>query len=1241
MRINRPCRLLFLSLAALLAFAYPSEAQTHHPDYRDGFLYIKIEKARLLELNRATYEEWTSRGNDNLPNHLPELEATLANYSVTEFSAASRLKSERLAPWYKVLFTDVAETEAIMRDLRSLDFVEIVERRALQRMSQLPDDYFPVRWHLPQVRAARAWEVSRGSPEIVVAIVDDAVLTTHDDLAPDIWENPGEIPGNGVDDDQNGYIDDVSGWDVSDRDNDPRPPSRATNWSWTHGTHCAGIASAATDNGRGISSIGFNTKIMPVKAKPSGEDGPFINDGYEGVEYAIAAGADVISMSWGGGGRNAFAQEIMNEANDRGIVLVAAAGNDNSEEAQFPAAYDHVIAVGATNRNDNRAGFSNYGTWVDVMAPGVQITSTVAGSNSSYAGQSGTSMACPLVAGLVSLMRSFNPEMTPEETLDCLTNSCVNIDARHNSSFAGKLGAGRIDAENALLCVEPVVFDYDASVSLIRSPSEFSCSQQIVPSFDLFNAGSTPLRAVQIYYRYNEGETNLLEWQGFIDSAGVQTLDLPLIAASPGLNRLEIWSRNPNGMDDEFPGNDTAFVEFQILPQTLQIPFREDFENGGFTNQNWLVQNSDDDLTWEVADAPNENPGNKAARVNNFEYTSSGMRDGLITPPLDFSNYENIELTFRHAYRRVSADFADSLIILVSTDCGQTFERVFANGGGQGFATGTIIGNRNFVPSGREDWCDNEWQDCFAVDLSDYAGQTVIIKFENYNAYGNNIYIDDINIEGEFVEEAEPEAAFSALRTEICPGGSVSFSNRSINAAGARLNWSFPGGEPATSSDPYPIVVYNEPGTYPVSLTATTDNGSDVLEIQDYIVVREAPSAQFNRENPTLCSGSRILIEATGAVSYLWAPETGLNATAGPTVMASPENTTTYTVTAYDEFGCVGASEITVTVEDEAGNLSISTPKEVFCKGETATLSAPEEVSDVSWRFNGQPLEMENSSVEFLADRTTTVELYGLTASGCYDYETRTLEVIDVALELNSNDVSFCEGRSARLNASGAENYLWTPSDGLNFDDRASVEATPESATTYTVIGSTADCADTAEVVVTPIAFDVSFTASAYRVGLNNGGEVRFEDNLGGTAFRLWNFGDGSTSNQPDPTHRYTEEGEYTVTLQATELPCSGSYDTVIVVVQEVSRQELDNSAFAVYPNPAKTTVKIAALNGNSGPATAELFALDGRMVKKSELSGFESGTVVEISLAGIPAGVYLLNVSQDGATYHHKLVIE
>ncbi|MCB0742584.1 MAG: S8 family serine peptidase, partial [Ignavibacteriae bacterium] len=295
-----------------------------------------------------------------------------------------------------------------------------------------------------------AWKQTRGNSDIIVAVIDTGVDYTHEDLAPNLWRNINEIAENGIDDDNNGYVDDIRGWDFGGlsgtADNNPKE-DRAD-----HGTLVAGLASAVTNNGIGIASIGYKSKLMAVKASQDdirSESGTaLVAYGYDGIIYAADNGAKIINCSWGSNSYSLAAQAVIDYAVSKGALIVAAAGNDNASQGFYPAGFDGVLSVAATDNSDTRAWFSNYGNKIDVCAPGVNVYSTWQDSPF-YHTTSGTSLSSPIAAGLAALVVNQFPNFTPLQIGEQIRVNSDNID-NVNLNFIKQLGYGRINAYKAL-----------------------------------------------------------------------------------------------------------------------------------------------------------------------------------------------------------------------------------------------------------------------------------------------------------------------------------------------------------------------------------------------------------------------------------------------------------------------------------------------------------------------------------------------------------------------------------------------------------------------------------------------------------------------------------------------------------------------------------------------------------------------------------------------------------------------
>lgn len=306
-----------------------------------------------------------------------------------------------------------------------------------------------------QIRADRAWDVTRGSSSVLVAVVDSGLDMAHPDLVGALWTNTREVADNGLDDDGNGFVDDVNGWDFANGDNQPAD-------DLGHGTHVTGILAARIDNGVGIAGIAGGIKILPIKVLDSKNQGSWVNIA-QGIIYAADQGARAINLSLGATSASQTVQDAVRYAQNRGVLVVASSGNNGTEQLFYPAAYDGVVAVGATTVGGEHWVLSNTGDYISVSAPGNTVYSTYwkAGVGSMYQFMSGTSMASPVVSGVAALIWSVNPALTATQV-----KAILEATARD----AGELGrdkiygAGEVDAEKAVLATAATL-PGDATVS--------------------------------------------------------------------------------------------------------------------------------------------------------------------------------------------------------------------------------------------------------------------------------------------------------------------------------------------------------------------------------------------------------------------------------------------------------------------------------------------------------------------------------------------------------------------------------------------------------------------------------------------------------------------------------------------------------------------------------------------------------------------------------------------------------
>jgi subtilisin family serine protease len=396
-----------------------------------------------------------------------------------------------------------ADLERVMADYRENPNVEYVGYNHILRVCApqqvWPDD--PVFydgdefWGIPQwglyndvgtpradIHAPEAWHITTGSTNIIIAIVDTGILFDHPDLENKIWTNSREIPNNGIDDDSNGFIDDVHGWNFVDGTNDP-----TDDYEIYHGSLVSGIAAAESNNGIGIAGIAWQSPIMPLKVLDSSGMGSE-DDAAAAVNYAVRMGAKVINMSLSGEDAPLLHQAV-NDAWAAGCLCVCASGNENSGQPSYPASYERSLAVGATNEYDERctaqdwgSGGSNYGSYLDVCAPGSYIVSTGnflydwGLTYEPYDTQSGTSAAAPFVSGVAALVWAKNPTWTNQQVF---YHICHTADDVNTTGYDIYTGWGRVNAYRAV-SEEIVTVQKPASIKLMTTDAEISLTSKVL-----------------------------------------------------------------------------------------------------------------------------------------------------------------------------------------------------------------------------------------------------------------------------------------------------------------------------------------------------------------------------------------------------------------------------------------------------------------------------------------------------------------------------------------------------------------------------------------------------------------------------------------------------------------------------------------------------------------------------------------------------------------------------------------
>jgi len=428
----------WLSLVSTLLVLFSSESFAQAPDYVPHTVIVKLGANNAA---RGDSEHVLSEDALRKLEGIDELNAIPYQQNAGRGVNGNSI----LAGIYKINL-DVSVNElAFIASLQSYKNLVYAERYPNVQPLLVPNDagISGPQYYLEQIKAYDAWDISQGSEAITIAIIDTGVDLDHEDLVNNLSLNEDEIPDDGIDNDNDGYVDNDRGWDFADDDNVPEADGDQ------HGTLVTGIAAASTNNNMGIAGVGYRTKFLPIKIFATQNN--FSQNSYEGIIYAADQGCEVINLSWGGtSGFSQFAQDVINYAVlEKNAVVVAAAGNTNAKLNFYPASYNNVLSVAFVDANDRKAPNATFSNFIDISGPGIGIFTTY--NNDDYGFESGSSLSAPMVAGAAALLRARFPAYSAIEIMEQLRITADDIyEVAGNEAFRYQFGKGRLNTSKAI-----------------------------------------------------------------------------------------------------------------------------------------------------------------------------------------------------------------------------------------------------------------------------------------------------------------------------------------------------------------------------------------------------------------------------------------------------------------------------------------------------------------------------------------------------------------------------------------------------------------------------------------------------------------------------------------------------------------------------------------------------------------------------------------------------------------------
>ena len=774
------------------------------------------------------------------------------------------------------------------------------------------------------------------------------------------------------------------------------------------------------------------------------------------------------------------------------IRAVAANGNNiYIDNLKFNATTPGEISVSQTGTNIFDEGYSNFGS----VTAGTTSTVTYTITNT---GTSNLTLTGPIsVTGSgFTLGSTFGTTTVPAGGTTTFT---VVFSPTASATYTGNVSFGTNDCDES-------TFNFQLNGTGVTNPpiAGFTPSATVICAGQTVTFTNTSTNAISYSWNFGAGAT-----------PSTSTAANPTVTYNTlGTYTATLTATNAFGNDVETQTNIIT-----VLDGTgISLPISEGFTTTTFPPTNWsLINTNNSPTTWvrsaTVGNAPTA--GNSMV-FDNFNY-NDGDDDQVRLPGVNLNGYISSQLQFDVAYAPYNTTSYDGLEVLVSTNCGATWTSVYMKSNTT-LATAAAT-TASFVPTA------TQWR-TETVNLTPYVGNSkVIVSFKNLSGYGNNLYVDNINLTG-VQQSVPPVASFTPSATTICAGQSVTFTNTSTGNP-TSYSWSFPGGNPSTSTATSPTVLFANAGTYTVSLTATNASGSNTAT--QTIVVNSNPTVTAS--NQTICSGSSATLQASGTPTggtYAWS-----NGGTGSSITVTPTATTTYTVT-YTVNGCSATQPSIVTVNQLP---IVTTTNSTICSGGTATLSAtanpPGGVFTWSTGATGNSISVSPT--------TTTNYTVSYSVNGCNSGPVTSQVIVTPAPTVSINNATICAGSSGTLTATPSTTggtYLW--STGASTQQ---ITVNPAVTTTYSVTYTAAGCSPVTAAGIVTVNSTPTVTSSNQTICSGNTATLQAAGTPTGGTYAWSNGGTGS-SITVTPTATTTYTVTYTVN------GCSATQPSIVTVNQ-------------------------------------------------------------------------------------------